>query len=302
MPLAGGRAPRYAVSQKTSTTQTDEALTMKNSTIGFIGGGNMAASLIGGIIAGGCDATSIHVSDPSPERRDWLTGQFGIHTGEENTALAGQCDVVVLAVKPQMLRQVCEGLAEVVRERKPLVISVAAGIRSADIERWLGGEAAVVRTMPNTPALLQSGATGLYANPRVSSSQKELAEGIMRAVGLALWLDEEAQMDAVTALSGSGPAYHFLVIEAMQAAGEKLGLAPETARLLALQTAFGAARMALESPDDAATLRQKVTSPGGTTERAIGILEEGGIRGLFEQAMQGAAARAAELADQLGGD
>ncbi len=274
---------------------------MKNSTIGFIGGGNMAASLIGGIIAGGCDAASIHVSDPSAERCDWLSGQFGINVGSDNVALADACEVIVLAVKPQMLRPVCEGLAEVVRERKPLVISVAAGIRIADIERWLGGEAAVVRTMPNTPALLQSGATGLYANPQVSASQRELAEGIMRAVGLALWLDDEAQMDAVTALSGSGPAYFFLVIEVMQAAGEKLGLEADTARLLALQTAFGAARMALESPDDAATLRKKVTSPGGTTERAIGILEDGGLRGLFEQAMQGAATRAAELADQLGG-
>ncbi len=275
---------------------------MKNSTIGFIGGGNMAASLIGGIIAGGCQASSIHVSDPSAERREWLAGQFGVNTHDDNDTLVEACAVIVLAVKPQMLRQVCEGIAAQVTARKPLIISVAAGIRIADIERWLGGECALVRTMPNTPALLQSGATGLYANPRVNSSQKELAEGIMRAVGLALWLDDEAQMNAVTALSGSGPAYFFLVIEAMQAAGEKLGLETESARLLALQTAFGAARMALESPDDAATLRRKVTSPGGTTERAIGILEEGDIRGLFERAMQGAAERAAELADQLGGE
>jgi pyrroline-5-carboxylate reductase len=181
-----------------------------------------------------------------------------------------------------------------------LVISVAAGIRIDDIDRWLGGGNAVVRTMPNTPALVKSGATALYGNKRVSGKQRELAESIMRAVGLTLWLDEESQMDAVTALSGSGPAYFFLIIELLQQSGIKLGLSADNARLLALQTAFGAAKMALESPDDSTKLRERVTSPGGTTERAINILEDGNIRELFERALSGACERAGELADQLG--
>jgi pyrroline-5-carboxylate reductase len=225
-----------------------------------------------------------------------------VQLAADNTALVEQSDVVVLAVKPQVLRDVCLHIADTVQSKRPLIVSVAAGIRISDIDRWLGDGNAIVRTMPNTPALVQCGATGLYANPLVDEHQREVAERIMRAVGLTQWLENEALMDAVTALSGSGPAYIFLVIEALEEAGRKLGLSEEGSRVLALQTAFGAAKMALESSEPAAELRRRVTSPGGTTERAIGILEEGELRGLFEKALSGARDRAQELAEELGAE
>ena len=275
---------------------------MENKTIGFIGGGNMASALIGGLIADGMPGGHIWVSDPGEHRRQQLSQQFGINTTAHNTELLAQVDVAVLAVKPQVLRDVCRELAETVKQHRPLFLSVAAGIRAADIERWLGGPTALVRTMPNTPALVQSGATALYANPLVKQPQREQAEAIMRAVGLTLWVEEESLMDAVTALSGSGPAYFFLVMEALEQAGTALGLTPETARLLALQTGFGASKMALESPDDCATLRQKVTSPGGTTEAALKVLEGRELRTIFTEALTAARDRGSELADMLGAE
>ncbi len=275
---------------------------MKKSKIGFIGGGNMAASLIGGLISDGFSANNILVAEPTPARREELSTQFGVQTIADNSDLASAVDVVVLAVKPQVLREVCEGIADKIQAGNALLLSIAAGIRVADIDRWLGGNRAIVRSMPNTPSLLKSGATALFANKRVNDAQRELAEGILRAVGLTLWVDDETQLDAVTALSGSGPAYFFLLIEMLQQSGTALGLPEQSARLLALQTAFGAAKMALESPSDPAELRSRVTSPGGTTERAISILEQGNIRQLFEQALKGARDRAVELADQLSGE
>lgn len=273
---------------------------MQKRNIGFIGGGNMATSLLGGLISDGFAAENIWVAEPDSARREELAARFGVHTGSDNSELVNATDVIVLAVKPQMLHQVCSEISAAVQSSRPLIVSVAAGIRAADIDRWLGGNNAIVRTMPNTPALVKSGATALYANSRVDAPQHELAEAIMRAVGLTLWVEQESQMDAVTAVSGSGPAYFFLLIELLQQSGTRLGLAEKDAHLLALQTAFGAAKMALESPDDCTQLRARVTSPGGTTERAISILEEGGIRELFDQALQGAQQRAVELADQLG--
>lgn len=270
--------------------------------IGFIGGGNMAASLIGGLIADGYPATAIRVAEPDATRRAELQQRFGVAVGSDNRAVVQGAEVVVLAVKPQQIQPVCRALADTLQPQSTLLLSVAAGIRCADIDRWLGGGVALVRAMPNTPALLQSGATALYANAAVSAAQRELAEAILRAVGLTLWLSSEAEMDAVTAVSGSGPAYFFLLIEALQQAAVQAGLPPESSRLLALQTAFGAARMALESADDAATLRQRVTSPGGTTEQAIGVLEAGDLRGLLQQAVSAAQARSQALADQLGRD
>ena len=273
---------------------------MQKRNIGFIGGGNMATSLLGGLISDGFAAENIWVAEPDSTRREELAARFGVHTGADNSELVHATEVIVLAVKPQMLHQVCSEIAQAVQSSRPLIISVAAGIRAADIDRWLGGNNAIVRTMPNTPALVKSGATALYANSQVDAAQRELAEAIMRAVGLTLWVEEESQMDAVTAVSGSGPAYFFLLIEMLQQSGTRLGLGEKEARLLALQTAFGAAKMALESADDCTQLRARVTSPGGTTERAITILEDGGIRELFAQALQGASERASELADQLG--
>lgn len=275
---------------------------MNDISIGFIGGGNMARSLIGGLLADGCPAANLCVAEPDAAAREAVAAGFGVHTGADNLQVAGQCQVVVLAVKPQVIRAVAEEIGPVVRANGVLVISVAAGIRLVDLQRWLGGHDRLVRCMPNTPALVQSGATALFALDAVDETRRNLAESILRAAGLTLWLEDEGQMDAVTALSGSGPAYHFLVMEAMESAGIKLGLSPEAARLLSVQTAFGAARMALESPEDPAVLRQRVTSPGGTTERAVAILEEGGLHRLFHEAMQAAHDRAVELAEALGKD
>jgi pyrroline-5-carboxylate reductase len=272
---------------------------MNNQRIVFIGGGNMARSLIGGLIADGYDPGLIQAADPSVEQRERLAQDFGIRTADDNTDAAAQAEIVVLAVKPQVMREVASALADTVRDRRPLVMSIAAGIREPALTRWLGGDVPVVRCMPNTPSLVQAGATGLYANPQVSDAQQQAAETVMRAVGLTVWVEDETSLDAVTALSGSGPAYFFLVMEALENAGAELGLSREQARLLSLQTAFGAAKMALESDEDAATLRRRVTSPGGTTERAIGILQQGGLEALFLQALTGARDRCGELSAML---
>ncbi|MEO5702990.1 MAG: pyrroline-5-carboxylate reductase [Gammaproteobacteria bacterium] len=273
---------------------------MKNTDIAFIGGGNMATCLIGGLIADGCAAHNIWVSDPDAARLAELAARFSVNTTHSNHQAVSDAQAIVLAVKPQALRAVAQDLAKTVQQRTPLVISIAAGIRESNINAWLGGNAAVVRAMPNTPALVQSGATALYANALVSPAQRNLAESILRAVGMVLWLNDETQMDSVTALSGSGPAYFFLVMEAMENAAVKLGLAHADARLLTLQTAFGAAKMALESPETCTTLRARVTSPGGTTECAVKVLQEGGIQDLFDDALRAAHARSVKLATLWG--
>jgi len=273
---------------------------MRNTNIAFIGGGNMARSLVGGLIADGCDPENIAVSDPSQSQLDILRRQFPIRTCADNEAAISGAHVVVLAVKPQVMRTALVGLANVVSAGRPLLLSIAAGIRTRDLGRWLGGDVAVVRAMPNTPAMVQSGATALFANQLVDAAQRELAESIMRAVGLTVWLDKEELMDAVTALSGSGPAYFFLVMEAMEKAGIRLGLEASAARLLTLQTALGAARLALESAESTATLRAQVTSPGGTTEKAIGVLCDAGLEALIDRAVSAAHARSGELAVALG--
>ncbi|RDH82063.1 MAG: pyrroline-5-carboxylate reductase [endosymbiont of Escarpia spicata] len=274
---------------------------MKLNSITFIGGGNMAASLISGLVADGYDPTHITASDPNKERLAQLAANYAIRTETDNDAAVQNADIVVLAVKPQVLESVVRDVAGAIWRHQPLVISIAAGVREAALREWLGEDIALVRTMPNTPAMIQSGASGLHASENVSDIQKDQAESILRAVGLTCWVTDESQMDAVTALSGSGPAYFFLVMEAMEAAAIKMGLEAETARLLTLQTALGAARMAMESKDSPATLREKVTSPGGTTERALGILQEGGLPALFEQALNGARDRSQELSEILGG-
>lgn len=275
---------------------------MKDCNITFIGGGNMARSLIGGLISDGFDPRHIHVSDAEPLCLQALTDKYSIHTYSSNIEAAKACDVLILAVKPQQLQAVVRQLAPH-WQAGTLLISIAAGIRIADIARWLEQEqAAIVRAMPNTPSLVQAGATALSANDFVNTQQHELAESILRAVGLALWVNDEEKMDAVTSLSGSGPAYFFLVMEAMEFAATEMGLDAESARLLCLQTAFGAAKMALESDETTKELRERVTSPGGTTERALIELEDGGIRSLFENALVAAALRSRELANQLGED
>lgn len=272
---------------------------MKDVKLAFIGGGNMASSLIGGLVADHFDPNQIRVADPIESLRENLAARFGVHTSENNLAMANDTDVIILAVKPQQLRTVAEELAPVVQESGPLVVSIAAGIPSDTIDTWLGGNAPVVRAMPNTPALVQSGATALFANAQVSGEQRDLAESILRAGGLTLWLDDESLMDAVTALSGSGPAYFFRIMEVIESAGIGLGLPPEAARLLTLQTAFGAAKMALESSESLSTLREQVTSPGGTTEQGLRVMNENNIDRVFGDVLKAACDRSKELAKIL---
>ncbi|NKQ09530.1 pyrroline-5-carboxylate reductase [Pseudomonas sp. SST3] len=274
---------------------------MSTPRIAFIGGGNMAASLIGGLRAQGIPATSICASDPGADKRAELQATHGIETFADNGQALASADVIVLAVKPQVMQAVCRDLARHL-QAKQLIVSIAAGINCASLQDWLGAQSprAIVRCMPNTPSLLRQGVSGLFANAQVTDAQKQQAEQLLSAVGLALWLDNEALIDAVTAVSGSGPAYFFLMMEAMTAAGEQLGLPRATAAELTMHTALGAARMACESDLDAAELRRRVTSPNGTTEAAIKTFQAGGFETLVQQAMNAAAHRSAELAEQLG--
>ncbi|MEI6413655.1 MAG: pyrroline-5-carboxylate reductase [Pseudomonadota bacterium] len=273
---------------------------MNDATITFIGGGNMATSLLGGLIADNYPVHQLLVSEPDPGQRAKLASLFAIQPVSSNVDAIATADVVILATKPQALAEVCRELAAVVQIRRPLVISIAAGVRVEHLQRWLGGGVALVRTMPNTPAMIQAGATALYAAEGVTEDQRNQAETVLRAVGITQWVDQEDLIDAVTAVSGSGPAYFFLVMEAIEAAALRLGLPPGTARLLTLQTALGAARMAIESSDSPAVLRQKVTSPGGTTERALACLEAGDLRQMFDTALEAARDRSVELSRLLG--
>lgn len=229
-----------------------------------------------------------------------LQGRYAVCTSADNARAASRADIVVLAVKPQVMRPVAESVREAVAEHHPLIMSVAAGVREVDLQNWLGGNAAIVRCMPNTPALLGAGATGLFANARVSATQRSAAQDIMRSAGITLWVDDEALLDAVTAVSGSGPAYYFLLMELMEKAGTELGLDAETARTLTLQTALGAARMALESGEPPGTLRRQVTSPAGTTEAAINSFLAGGLEEQVRKALTAARDRAVELGAELG--
>lgn len=270
---------------------------MNNQNIGFIGAGNMARSLIGGLISSGVENDQLYAADPNEDIRNALIEDFSITTFSNNQKLVDQCDVIVFSVKPQALKAVATHLKT---KNSALYLTIAAGIPCKNLENWLGSNSAIVRAMPNTPALVLSGASGLYANTHVNQKQKEIAESILRAVGLAVWVDSEKQLDAVTALSGSGPAYFFLVMEAMEKAGEELGLPADTARLLAIQTGFGSTKLALEVDDAPEVLRKKVTSPGGTTEQAIKTFEKEGLVNIFSKAMKAARDRAEQLAKELG--
>jgi pyrroline-5-carboxylate reductase len=261
----------------------------------FIGGGNATRSLVGGLIARGQDAASIHVSAPSRETRAALAGDFGVHAHADNIEAAGHGAVWVFAVKPQIMRGVCEALSGAAQARRPLIISIAAGITCRQLQAWLGDGLAIVRAMPNTPAQLGAGAIGLFANAHVSAEQRRLADSLLQATGLTAWIDAEAQMDVVTALSGSGPAYVFLLAEAMQAAAIARGLPADTAHALTVQTVFGAARMLQESSEPAALLRQRVTSPGGTTRAAQDVFDAGDFQGLVDAAIAAATHRGREL-------
>lgn len=270
-------------------------------TLAFIGAGNMARAIIGGLISNGYPAASIWATEPDASRLEDLQSQ-GVRTSSDNSAAVSAADIVVLSVKPQVLKVVAADIAAAVQARQPLIVSIAAGIMTPAIDRWLGGNTAIVRCMPNTPALVQTGASGLYANAAVNAEQRQQAEQIMAATGIALWVEEESQLDAVTAISGSGPAYYFLLMETMIEAGKKLGLSAEVATQLTLQTALGAARMASSSDVDPAELRRRVTSPNGTTEQAIKRFMEGGLPALVDEALQACNDRSVELAQELGKD
>lgn len=291
--------PRIFVSSSNLTSHFHVRMTT-TPTIGFIGAGNMARSLAGGLIQSGTARERLLLADPDASQRQGAEQALGVATLADNSALAARAQVLVLAVKPQALKAVATGIAGVVQKTRPLVISIAAGIRVADLEQWLGGNLPIVRVMPNTAALIGSGASGLYANARVSAAQRDEAESILRAVGVTVWVEKEALIDTVTAVSGSGPAYFFLVMEVLEKAAIKHGLDPHTARLLTLETAYGAAKMALEGGEEPALLRKRVTSPGGTTEQAVKTLEAGQIEKIFDDAVVAAIHRAGELGDLFG--
>jgi len=268
--------------------------------ITFIGGGNMAVALIGGLRKQGYSAAGIQVVEPVEEAREKLTDAFGVRCAPAVDAAALNCVVLVLAVKPQQMKEALAPMAGKLSGQ--LVVSIAAGLRLADIARWLGGHRRIVRTMPNTPALIGTGITGLYADPSVDFEGRATAEKILGAVGRNIWIEDEAMMDAVTAISGSGPAYVFYFIEALEAAAKNLGFDAEAARLLAVETFLGAAKLAESSPEAVALLRSRVTSKGGTTEAALTTFDADGIAAAIERGVQAANARGRELGDILGQD
>ena len=273
-------------------------MTASTPRIAFIGGGNMARSIIGGLIESGHPADAIAVGEPNAEARTRLSELGAIQFPGDNIAVVEHADLVLLAVKPQVMQDVVRPLAETLQASNAVVMSIAAGIECAMLEHWLG-PVPIVRCMPNTPALLGVGAAGLFATDRVDSRGRGLAELVMTAVGTVTWVDREGLIDAVIAVSGSGPAYFFLLMEKMVAAGVDLGLTESTARALVLQTALGAARMATESGTSPSELRRQVTSPGGTTEAAVNAFEAGEVGALVARAMGDAVARAGELAKAL---
>jgi len=272
---------------------------MKNTLkTGFIGGGNMASALIGGIAGKVTPGAHIHVVDLNPGTLENLASQFGVSTSTDMDARLAACDVLVLAVKPQQIHEVVASLLP--HLQKQLVLSVAAGIRTSDLSRWMQGYGTIVRTMPNTPSLIGLGVTGLFAMDAVKEEQKRIAERIMQAVGMTLWVDEENLLDTVTAISGSGPAYVFYFIEALQEAGEALGLNRMQAAQLAIATFRGASELAAQSTDPVPVLREKVTSPGGTTFAALSVMEEKKLKKIMMAATKAAASRSMELGEEFG--
>ena len=272
--------------------------------ITFIGGGNMATAIIGGLIQRGWDRASLRAVEILPAAREKLEQALQIKTFAGVNAESMQTDCVVLAIKPQQMREVAAQLAPLINNT--LVISIAAGIRGSDLARWLGQHnrehKRIVRVMPNTPALVLAGISGLYALPEVSAADRASAESILGAVGETVWVEREDDIDAVTAVSGSGPAYVFYFIEALEQAARDLGMSAETARRLAMATFTGASKLAAESPESAATLRARVTSKGGTTERALACMEADAVKAAIGRAVKAAAERSRELGDELGNE
>ncbi|HYQ24623.1 pyrroline-5-carboxylate reductase [Stenotrophomonas sp.] len=263
--------------------------------ITFIGGGNMARSLIAGLVRQGVPPAQIHVAEPVDALREALAADFGVQTHENAADAAAKGQTWLLAVKPQVLRAVCQSLQALAQAQAPLVVSIAAGITSEQLQRWLGGALPVVRAMPNTPALLGAGVTGLYATPTVDAQQQAQADRVLASAGRTVWIDDEALMDSVTAVSGSGPAYVFLLAEAMEAAGIAQGLSADAARTLVVQTLLGASRMLDEAGESPAELRSRVTSPNGTTQAAIESFQADGFETLVARALRAAQQRGRAL-------
>ena len=268
--------------------------------ITFLGGGNMAIALVGGLIQRGFNAQGLAVIEILPDARERLGAQFRIRVFGEASAEALACDVLVLAVKPQQMREALTGLPA--GGKRPLIVSIAAGLLVNDLARWLDGYRRIVRAMPNTPALIGAGMTGLYADPSVSAEDRKNAETILAAVGETIWVDSESLIDSITAISGSGPAYVFLFLEAMQEAARELGLSSEAAQKLAIQTVMGASQLARDSSEPVDVLRQRVTSKGGTTAAALDKMAASGVKTGLIAGMQAAAARSRELGVELGRD
>ncbi|RJF99549.1 pyrroline-5-carboxylate reductase [Noviherbaspirillum saxi] len=271
-----------------------------NLKIGFIGGGNMATALIGGLAGKLTDGANIHVVDPNADALQRLQQQFGVTSAQQIGPELAACDVIVLSVKPQQMKDVVAQLQPQVSTQ--LVLSIAAGIRAVDLSRWMNGHTAIVRTMPNTPALIGQGITGMVALAGVSAEQREAADAIMRAVGATVWLSDEALIDPVTAVSGSGPAYVFYFIEAMQQAAQEMGLSAEQGNELAIATFVGASQLAAQSTDPVSVLRERVTSKGGTTYAALTSMEASGVKDAIGKALKAAAARGKELGEEFGRD
>ena len=273
---------------------------MENKTvIGFIGAGNMAYALIKGLLSDGFEAKNINVSDANPELLEKRSSELGVTAQPDNASLLNNSDIVVFAVKPQVLSVVCHELKNKASTNQ-LFVSIVAGIKSKDINRWLGGDFALVRTMPNTPALFQSGVTGLYANELVNDLQKKSVNLLLSAVGECFWVNEENLLDAITAISGSGPAYFFLMMQSMKQAAMALGLDEDTADALSIKTSLGASIMATNSGKDSRTLRAEVTSPNGTTQSAIETFQDQNFEGIVAAATRAAYDRARELSQELG--
>lgn len=272
---------------------------MKDPQITIIGCGNMGRSLIGGLISNGHPVKKIIGVDLEPDQRELTSNLFNISVMEDSQTAVREADVIVLAVKPQAIQDLLKSISPGLDLAKSLLVSIAAGIRLQDMENWCGGNPSIIRVMPNTPALINAGIAGMYANQGVTETQRSMAESILRSVGTVIWLDNESLLDTVTAVSGSGPAYFFLIMEVMEKAAHHLGLSHEHARNLVLQTALGSAKMALESNYDPAYLRRQVTSPGGTTEKALEVMIQSGIEQIFQDALSAAKQRAAELATEF---
>jgi len=270
---------------------------MINTKVGLIGGGNMGRAIAGGLLRGGMHATDLMIAEPLSQQRDILRQElYGIMATDDNRVVAAAVETLLFAVKPQILKTVCEDVAGIVQQTRPLIMSIAAGPTIRDIDNWLGGGLSVVRVMPNQPALIDQGISAMFANDQAAAAERDMAEKIMTAVGQVVWLDSESKMDAVTAISGTGPSYFYLLIDCMIEAGLKYGIDPDIVRILAVETARGATSLAAAETESMASLIERVRSPGGTTTAAFECLDAAGVRGIFAAAIDAAAKRAAELA------